>query len=404
MRISPKSYNDYSEIVLLTLFAIPVGIAVGLVDALFGRILIWITDFRMEHPYQLIPFLGIIGVLIVWCYKEFGKNSAKGMSLIFEAGHGTSDNIPLRLIPFSIIGTWLTHLFGGSAGREGVAIQVGGALSYEAGRRILTNVDRKLLLIVGMSAGFGGLFRTPIAAAFFAVEVLTAGVLENKAMLPALAASFTASFTANICGLEKFSFMLSDNVTFSLLLALKLIALGISFGITGRLFTMYLHKLKMIFADRMKNPLIRIFVIGVAVSCFSLLLWNGRYSGLGTNLISMSFDNGIYTWDFALKLVFTVVTLAAGFQGGEVTPLFSIGASLGVVLASILNMPIYFVAALGYSAVFAGATNTLIAPMIIGAEVFGYEYLPYFVIVCAVAYACNGNLSIYSLQKIYEIK
>lgn len=404
MRISPKSYNDYSDIVLLTLFAIPVGIAVGLVDALFGRILIWITNVRMEHPYQLIPFLGIIGILIVWCYKEFGKNSAKGMSLIFEAGHGTSDNIPLRLIPFSIVGTWLTHLFGGSAGREGVAIQVGGALSYEAGRRILTNVDRKLLLIVGMSAGFGGLFRTPIAAAFFAVEVLTAGVLENKAMLPALAASFTASFTANICGLEKFYFMLSDNVTFSLLLALKLIALGISFGITGRLFTMYLHKLKEIFADRMKNPLIRIFVIGVAVSCFSLLLWNGRYSGLGTNLISMSFDNGIYAWDFALKLVFTVVTLAAGFQGGEVTPLFSIGAPLGVVLASILNVPVYFAAALGYSAVFAGATNTLIAPMIIGAEVFGYEYLPYFVIVCTVAYACNGNLSIYSLQKIYEIK
>ena len=145
--------------------------------------------------------------------------------------------------------------------------------------------------------------------------------------------------------------------------------------------------------------MLRIFMIGIFISILSLLCREGRYSGLGTNLISMSFGNGIVSWDFIFKLVFTVLTLSAGFQGGEVTPLFSIGASLGVVLASWLGLPPAFAAALGYSAVFGSATNTLIAPIIIGAEIFGFEYFPYFAVVCSLAYVCNCNFSIYPLQK-----
>ncbi len=139
--------------------------------------------------------------------------------------------------------------------------------------------------------------------------------------------------------------------------------------------------------------------VGTAIGCFSLLCWGGRYSGLGTNLIHLSFDQGVYAWDFALKFIFTAVTLSAGFQGGEVTPLFSIGATLGAVLAAILGLPVAFAAALGYAAVFGSATNTLIAPMLIGAEVFGYDYLPYFIVICGISYVCNGGLSIYPLQR-----
>ena len=292
-------------------------------DALFGRVLLSVTAFRMAHVYSLLPFLGLVGVGIVWCYQKVGGTSGKGMTLLFEAGHGDTQDIPLRLIPLVMVSTWLTHLFGGSAGREGVAVQIGGTLAHSIGKRLPIPNAGKQLLLTGMAAGFAGLFRTPIAATFFALEVLTAGVLEYSALLPALVASFSASACSGLLGLEKFTVALTDQVAFSAPLVGKLLLFGLVFGMAGGLFAFVLHKLKALFAQYLPNPLLRIFLFGVLVSGFSLLCWEGRYSGLGTNLIAMSFDSGIFSWDFALKWIFTVVTLAAGFQGGEVTPLFS---------------------------------------------------------------------------------
>lgn len=389
----------YRDTLLLTLIALPLGLAIGAMDALFGRVLLSVTAFRMAHVYSLLPFLGLVGVGIVWCYQKVGGTSSKGMTLLFEAGHGVTEDIPLRLIPLVMVSTWLTHLFGGSAGREGVAVQIGGTLAHSIGKRLPIPNAGKQLLLTGMAAGFAGLFRTPIAATFFALEVLTAGVLEYSALLPALVASFSASACSGLLGLEKFTAALTDLVAFSAPLVGKLLLFGLVFGMAGGLFAFALHKLKALFAQYLPNPLLRIFLFGVLVSGFSLLCWEGRYSGLGTNLIAMSFDSGIFSWDFALKWIFTVVTLAAGFQGGEVTPLFSIGASLGVLLGTLCGLPTAFVAALGYAAVFGSASNTLLAPMLIGGEVFGFAYLPYFFVVCAVAYLCNGGSCIYPLQK-----
>jgi H+/Cl- antiporter ClcA len=397
--MAKKAFLLYRDLILLTLIAVPIGIAAGIVDTVFGRILLWLTDIRTQHVTWFLPFLGIIGVFILWLYKKMGGKSIKGMALIFETGHGINPDIPLRLIPFSIVSTWLTHLFGGSAGREGVAIQIGGTIAHWIGRRLPIKEAGKILLIAGMAAGFGGLFRTPIAAAFFALEVLTVGVLEEKAILPALTASFTASYVSGLLGLEKFTFLLKDQIQVSWELIPKLLIAGVLFGLVGSVFTLCLHKSKEALSAWIKHPLLRIFIIGTGISILSFLCFKGRYSGLGTNLISMSFSQGIYSWDFACKLLFTVLTLSAGFQGGEVTPLFSIGASLGVVLASFLGLSPVFLAALGYVAVFGSATNTLLAPMIMGAEIFGAEYLPYFAVVCGLAYSCNLNLSIYPLQK-----
>ena len=391
--------QTYRNTLILGLIALPLGLAIGAIDALFGRVLLALTAFRMEHAVYLLPFLGFVGVVIVWCYQKVGGTSGKGMTLLFEAGHGDTQDIPLRLIPLVMVSTWLTHLFGGSAGREGVAVQIGGTLAHSVGKRLpIPNAGRQLL-IAGMAAGFAGLFRTPIAATFFALEVLTAGALEYAALFPALVASFTASACSGLLGLEKFTVALTDQIPFSAPLVGKLLLFGLLFGLVGGLFAWTLHKLKALFAQYLPNPLLRILVIGIAVSIFSLLCWGGRYSGLGTNLIAMSFDSGIFSWDFALKFAFTVVTLAAGFQGGEVTPLFSIGASLGVLLGTLFGLPTAFVAALGYAAVFGSASNTLLAPMLIGGEVFGFAYLPYFFIVCAMAYLCNGGGCIYPLQK-----
>lgn len=390
----------YINLIIFILIAIPIGAMIGIIDTIFGKILLDITAFRDTYTLYLIPFLSIAGVIIVYFYKKFGGKSNKGMNLIFEVGQKSEDTIPLRLIPLVISGTWLTHLFGGSAGREGVAVQIGGTVSHFIGKRIPIKNAPHIFLITGMAAGFAGLFQTPIAAVFFAIEVIMVGKIEFEALIPALTASFTASGISALLGLEKFTFLLNSNINFDSETIFKLTLLGIIFGIIGGMFAWCLKIAKNFTSIKLKNPLIRIFIIGICLSILFIALYKGRYCGLGTNLINLSFNNGIiYNYDWLLKFILTILTLSAGFQGGEVTPLFSIGASLGVALANIFNLPIEFMAALGYASVFGSATNTLFAPIFIGAEVFGYSYIPHFFIVCSIAYAFNRNKSIYS-QKI----
>jgi H+/Cl- antiporter ClcA len=322
------------------------------------------------------------------------------MSLLFAAAFKEEESIPKRLIPFVIFSTWITHMFGGSAGREGVAVQIGGTVGHTIGRKIGLRNSTKILLIAGMAAGFAGLFQTPIAAVFFAMEIFTVGIIEYSALFPAIIAAFTASFTSHSLGLERFSVNLNHTFDLSASLIAKLVLLGILFGITGGLFAHLLQVCKGAFSNRFKNPMTKVFIIGCILSILLLLLHQGRYSGLGTNIISACFNEGkIYSYDWILKFIFTIVTLAAGFQGGEVTPLFSIGSSLGAAISVILGFPLEFAAALGYTALFGSATNTILAPVFIGTEVFGYQYLPYFFLVCSLAYVFNGNKSIYTAQR-----
>ena len=378
MKIDIKHYKN---LFILALIGIPIGTIVGILDTIFGKILLKITDVRETFPLLLIPFLSLCGVIIVYCYNKFGGKSIKGMSLIFEVAQNKEEKIPLRLIPFIILSTWATHLFGGSAGREGVAVQIGATFSSFFGEKLNIKDSKKIFLIIGISAGFSGLFQTPIAAIFFAVEVLIAGSIHYKALIPAITASFMSSYTSHLLGLEKFTFNLTSNININFSTILKLIVLGFIFGLVGCGFSICLKYTKKFFKDKIKNPITRIFVIGILLSIIFLILHKGRYSGLGTNLINSSFNNEqIYTYDWILKFILTIITLSIGFQGGEVTPLFSIGASLGVVLASLFNLPIEFVASIGYISVFCSATNTFFAPIFIGGEVFGYNYIPYFFI------------------------
>lgn len=393
--------TELSDTFLLSIVAIPIGMVIGVICALFGRVLLAITAFRGSHSFLLIPFLPIAGAFVVWYYQKYGKGAEKGMSLVFEVGHGEAEEIPLRLIPFVMVGTWLTHLFGGSAGREGVAVQIGATFSHWMGKKIPLEGSERIFLVSGMAAGFAGLFQTPFAAVFFSLEVLLAGSLELRALLPSMSAAFTAAMVSGYLGLEKFTFDLTATYDIGLHSAGKLVVLGVLFGMVGGGFAWVLKRLKGIFAQTFQNPIVRIAVVGVVVSALLLLMGQGRYAGLGTNLISASFHGeDIYPVDWALKFLLTTVTLAAGYQGGEVTPLFSIGASLGVLLGSWMGLPVELAAALGYAAVFGSASNTLIAPMLIGAEVFGFAYLPHFFVVCAVAYALNGNQSIYTKQRL----
>lgn len=398
-----NSCKSYGKFIGISLIAIPMGVLIGTMETVFGTVLLQIGEIRNKYMLYILPFLSVVGVCIVYAYERFGKDSAKGMSLIFQVAQEEKQQIPLRLIPFSMIGTWLTHLFGGSAGREGVAVQTGGALSWWIGKQIGYPYPQKTFLIMGMAAGFAGLFQTPIGAILFAVEVLMVGVISYEALLPTLIIAFVSSETSHQLGLEKFTFLLTDTIVWDKIIFIKLLFLGIVFGVVGGGFAYLLQTTKKQCSQKIKHPIKRVFLLGCVLSVLLLFCHKGRYSGLGTNLIESSFYGGtVYFYDWVLKIVFTIFTLSIGFQGGEVTPLFSIGASLGVVLAPFIGLPIPFVAALGYISVFAGATNTFFAPIFIGGEVFGYENIPYFFIVCAISYLFNKNKSIYSLQRIYK--
>lgn len=398
-----ESYqHSYFLYLKLIIAGIIIGLIVGIIDTIFGRGLLLIGDIRKEYLYYFVPFLALAGLLIVFIYQKFAGKTGKGMGLIFEVGHGTEKEIPLRLIPIVTVATWITHLFGGSAGREGVAVQLGATLSHRFNKHFNFPDKSKVFLVTGMAAGFGGLFQTPIAALFFGLEVLALGNLQLYALLPAIVAAFTASWTSSFLGLEKFTHIVNTTLSITPMTFVKFAILGIIFGIAGNLFVYLQSFLKKFAVEKIKNPYYRIFIIGIFLSVILLLLHEGRYTGLGTNLIENSFSGkSIFGYDWILKLLLTTLTLAAGFQGGEVTPLFSIGASLGVVIAIFFGLPIEFVAAAGYISVFGSATNTLLAPIFIGGEVFGFNNLPFFVIIVIFAYLVNRKISTYGLQKNY---
>lgn len=388
------------RLLALCAVAAAVGVAAGALAAVFGRGLLAIGAVRDAHPGRWLPFLPLAGAVIAWCYRRWGSRAGRGMGLVIDAAFDEEETIPRRLIPMIFLSTWATQLFGGSAGREGVAVQMGAALGRGAGRLLPMQNAKKLLLKAGMAAGFGGLFRTPFAAALFAVEVTAVGRLDLEALLPVLVASLTASWTSGALELEKFTVELTGLPVLDGPMALRLACLGLCFGLVGALFAIGLGRAKAFLGQRMHNPVARAALVGAVVAVASLACHWGRYSGLGTNLITAAFAGGtVYWYDWLAKLLFTVVTLAGGFQGGEVTPLFSIGASLGVWLAPLAGVPVPVAAAAGYCAVFGAASRTLLAPALIAGEVFGWEFLPFGLLCCAAARVCSGGATIYPAQR-----
>ncbi|MCF0220746.1 MAG: chloride channel protein [Fibrobacter sp.] len=405
--------NKWLSIPTLTLIAGALGAVVGVLMAVFGQVLLAVGNLRDSYPIYLIPGLALAGVAIVLAYKKWGKGTERGMGMIFAVGQGKESNIPLRMIPLAAVGTWLTHLFGGSAGREGVAVQIGATLGHNISKKLPFDNAGHIMLVAGMAAGFSGLFQVPMAATAFALEVLIVGHLDLMALLPAAVAAFAACKVSSLCGLEKFRIDLGDvsnlfihDGAIDMNFVVKLALLGVLFGVIGGGFAKLLSIAKEFFNKKFPDGVKRIAIMGVTLSAIFLLLWQGRYSGLGTNLIDMSFigsdglPTAVNSYDWVFKFALTILTLAIGFQGGEVTPLFSIGATLGATSAVMFGLPFPLAAAMGYAAVFGSATNTLWAPILIGCEVFGFDALPAFFVVCVIAYVCNGNQSIYNQKKL----
>jgi H+/Cl- antiporter ClcA len=404
---SRRSKNSFSNIlrnkrhvILIAVLSVFVGIFSGAICALFGRTLLYLDSLRVANPFRFIPFLAVAGVFIVFAYNTFGKDAKGGMSLIFDTAFGKNSYIPVKMIPFPLISTWISNFFGASVGREGVAVQIGANIGFQLSRPFKNPLVTKTLVIAGIAGGFGGLFRTPIAAVFFAIEVLVAGELIFDALIPALISAHVAAFVSGHFGVHAESIPLTLSVPFSAENIARIICAALLFALAGELFSFLTHFFHTKLPELIKNSYVRIFATGICVSALSLILYQGRYSGLSLAINHSVFSGGtVYAWDWIIKLLFTVICLSAGFQGGDLTPLFCIGASFCYVISGILGLPPVFCAALGYAAVFGSATNTFLTPIAIAGEIFGFQNMHYFFIVCAIAYTCNGNRTIYSRQQ-----
>ncbi len=382
-----------------------IGGVCGSASALFLVLLDRATGVRVDHPW-LVFTLPVAGLAIGWLYERHGMAVLAGNNLVIDTLHEDRAAIPVRMAPMVLVGTVLTHLFGGSAGREGTAVQMGASLTDALVHRFtLSPAMRRQLLLAGIAAGFGSVFGTPVAGVIFAIELVVVGRFEPMAIVPALIASFSGDLTTRAWGIVHTPYPVVEHLELTPRLVGVWVLFAAAVAVTSVAFIELTHGLKKLSEARLRRLPVRMFVGGLVVVGLWQLVGTSDYLGLGVPTIVRAFsDPDLPSYAFALKLAFTAVTLGAGFLGGEVTPLFFIGAALGSVFARAFGIPIELGAGVGLAAVFAAASNTPLALSVMAAELLGVQVLPHVVIVCAVAFALTGRRSIYSSQRTWRWK
>ncbi len=386
-----------------------VGAAAGLASAAFLAALDWATAFRGGH-LSLVFALPVAGLVIGWLYERFGAPIAGGTDLILDRieaeGPAAPARVPLRMAPMVLAGTVLTHLFGGSAGREGTAVQMGSALADGVGRAARVSPElRRTLVVAGVAGGFGSVFGTPIAGLVFALEFSTVGRIHHAALIPALVAAVVGDLVCDATGILHAPYPTLAATPLDALLLLKWVVFAAAIAAATAAFIELTHALKRLSVRWLKRLPWRMAVGGAGVVALWQLVGTDAYLGLGVPTILEAFSNpDLPTFAFALKLVFTAVTLSAGFLGGEVTPLFFVGAALGAALAGPLGLPQPLAAGVGLAAVFGAASNAPLALSVMAVEILGAAALPHVAIVTCLAWLMTGHRGIYGSQRISRLK
>lgn len=381
-----------------------IGLLSGSASAFLLVALEWAAQLRTQNIW-LIWFLPFGGLLIGLLYHYYGKDVAKGNNLLLEEYKTPKKTIPLKMAPLVLLGTIITHLFGGSAGREGTAVQMGGAISDQFNRIFkLDTTDRKTLIILGISAGFASVFGTPLAGAIFALEVLYCSKISLKSSILSFVVAFFAYYTVEIWGVHHTQYSIPVIPELNLENLLWIIPTSILFGLAAMVFSRSTHFWTSLFKKTISYPPLRPYVGGIIFALIVYPLGASKFMGLGIPTIVEAFSKPSEYYDFLLKILFTGFILGSGFKGGEVTPLFFVGATLGSALSIFIPLPIALLAGMGFVAVFSGATHTPLACTIMGIELFGIESALFISIACFIAYLASGSVGIYHSQTVKGVK
>lgn len=374
------------------------AVVMGIISFVFLKMLGLSSVFREFFPY-CIWFLPLSGMLTAFVYKRYGGESSKGNNLIIQSAN-EGVKVPKRLAFLTFIFTLLTHFSGGSAGREGTAVQIGGTLTSNVADKLgFKNEDRKIIILSGLSAAFGSVFGTPLAGAFFGMEVCCIGQLSVSAVIPCFLSSYLANAVTLLLGATHEVHKISAIPSLDIKSVLVFISASILFGLIGKLFALGVKYLKLLYAKIFKNTVLSALIGSVIVVLLIVLLNLNEYEGLSTWQQTTAFEGNANWYDMPVKFILTTLTLGAGFQGGEVTPLFDIGASFGGWYANMFGIEPSFLAAIGLICVFGSAANTPITTIMLGIELFGAEAVPYFVFASLISFITSGKSGIYSAQE-----
>lgn len=380
-----------------------IGAVVGVVGIIFHILLEEVTAFRMSHPWILF-LLPLGGLVIAGLYHLLRMQNDRGTNLILIAVR-VNEKVSLRLTPLIFISTIITHLLGGSAGREGAALQIGGSIGSFIGRKIkLDEKDERIITMCGMSAGFAALFGTPVAAVVFSMEVITVGIMHYSAIVPSIIAAITATGISMACGVMPTAFTSESVPALSPSGVGSVILLGMFCAGVSVLFCLAMETAGKYYKQIFKNGYIRIFVGGCIVVAITLLLGTRDYNGAGMDVIARAIAGEAEYPAFLWKILLTALTLGAGYKGGEIVPSFFVGATFGCVIGPWIGLPASFAAGTGMAALFCGVTNCPIASVILCVELFGAEGIAYYTLACAVSYMLSGYYGLYSEQKIMYSK
>ena len=380
------------------IFSIVVGIVAGSCGTAFYFALSVVTDFRMKYPW-LIYFLPIGGLAIVGLYHLCKDDNDTGTNLVISAIH-SGDKVPFIMAPLIFVSTLITHLFGGSAGREGAALQMGGSIGSSIGRVFrFDEKDKHVMIMCGMSAAFSALFGTPMAAAIFSMEMISVGVMYYIALVPCVISSLIAHGIASYFNVTNEFFAIENIPDFTILNSVKISVLAILCALVSILFCVALHSGEALYKKYLPNKYTRVFIGGCFVIIATMLVGNQTYNGTGMSVIQSSIDGSVRPEAFLLKIIFTALTLGAGFKGGEIVPTLAVGSTFGCTFGLLTGFEPSLCAAAGMLATFVGVTNCPIATMFLGFELFGFEAMPYFAVAVAISFTLSGYYGLYSGQK-----